>query len=101
MRMALGEIRLAATDVSNHLACHHLTNLELSVARGERTAPEWEAPDLAVIWELGLRHEARYLAHLEKRGLEVVNLAGADEARIAEETLRAMERGAEVIAQGA
>jgi len=102
MRIVLGEIRMAATDVSNHLACHHLTNLELSVARGERAEPEWQAPDLAVLRELGLRHEAKYLAFLAQSGLQIVNLVGAgDEARIVQETWQAMERGVEVIAQGA
>ena len=101
MRIVSGEVRLAATDVSNHLACHHLTYLELSAARGERERPQWEAPDLAVIRELGLRHEARYFAFLEKNGLELLSLAGMDEARIVEETRRAMESGVEVIAQGA
>jgi predicted RecB family nuclease len=102
VRIVSGEIRLAATDVSNHLACHHLTNLELSVARGERTAPEWRSPDLVVIQQLGLRHEEKYLAHLKGSGLAMLNLAKTgDEARIVKETLLAMERGAEVIAQGA
>jgi predicted RecB family nuclease len=101
MRIVSGQVRLAATDVSNHLACHRLTYLELSAARGERERPQWEAPDLAVIRELGLRHEARYFAFLEKNGLELLNLAGMDEARIVEETRRAMESGVEVIAQGA
>jgi predicted RecB family nuclease len=101
MRIVSGQVRLAATDVSNHLACHHLTYLELSAARGERERPQWEAPDLAVIRELGLRHEARYFAFLEKNGLELLNLTGMDEARIVEETRRAMEAGVELIAQGA
>jgi predicted RecB family nuclease len=101
MRIVSGQVRLAATDVSNHLACHHLTYLELSAARGERERPQWEAPDLAVIRELGLRHEARYFAFLEKNGLELLNLAGMDEARIVEETRRAMEARVEMIAQGA
>jgi predicted RecB family nuclease len=102
MRIASGEIRLAATDVSNHLACHHLTNLELSVARGERAEPEWQAPDLAVLRELGLRHEAKFLASLAQSGLQIVNLAEAgDETGTLKETLQAMERGVEVIAQGA
>jgi predicted RecB family nuclease len=101
MRIVSGEVRLAATDVSNHLACHHLTQLELSASRGERERPQWEAPDLAVIRELGLRHEARYFAFLEKNGLDLLNLAGMDVARIVEETRRAMEAGVEVIAQGA
>ena len=102
MRIVSGKVRLAATDVSNHLACHHLTTLELSAARGERARPAWEAPDLAVIRELGLRHEAAYLESLRQGGLEVVSLAGeGDETKIVEETKRAMERGVEVIAQGA
>jgi len=102
MRIASGEIRLAATDVSNHLACHHLTNLQLSVARGERAEPEWQAPDLAVLREMGLRHEKSYLEFLVQGGSQVLNLAGiGGEARILGETILAMERGVEVIAQGA
>src|ERR1700689_704258 len=117
MRIVSGQVRLAATHVRNHLACHHLPYLELSAARGERERPQWEAPDLAVIRELGLRHEARYFAFLEKNGLDVLNLGAqvedlgsragwkpalpGDEGRIVQETLRAMERGVEVIAQGA
>jgi hypothetical protein len=68
MRVTSQQLRLSATDLSNHLACRHLTNLELSVARGKRIAPEWAAPDLEVIRELGLRHEARYLAFLRQEG---------------------------------
>ncbi len=65
-------------------------------------APEWRDPDLAIRAELGLRHEAAYLAHLGKNGLEILNLARVDgEARAVEETRQAMRRGAEVIAQGA
>jgi predicted RecB family nuclease len=101
MRIFSGKMRLSATDVSNHLACRHLTNLEMSAARGERARPNWEAPDLAVIRELGLRHEADYLAFLSQSGLSLVNLAGVEENRIVRETLRAMELGVEVIAQGA
>jgi predicted RecB family nuclease len=101
MRIVSGEVRLAATDVSNHLACHHLTSLELSAARGERALPNWQAPDLVVIQELGERHEAKYLQHLAKIGLRVLNLSGWNEAKVVEETRSAMEAGAAVIAQGA
>jgi predicted RecB family nuclease len=102
VKLLTQQIRLSATDVSNHLACHHLTNLELSVARGKRLAPEWRAPDLAVIRELGLRHEAAYLELLATEGHEVLNLAKArDEAQILEDTRLAIKRGVEVIAQGA
>ncbi len=117
MKIVGGEMRLAATDVSNHLACHHLTQLELSAARGERDRPQWEAPDLVVIQELGLRHEAKYLKFLEQSGLRVLRLAaayaekgagrnpaspgGGDEGSVVAETLEAMKGGIEVIAQGA
>src|SRR5438477_2367842 len=102
MRFVGGELRLAATDVSNHLACRHLTCLELRVARGEREAPEWRAPDLRIIQELGLQHEARYLKFLADRGLEVLNLAKAgSESAMVDATFTAMQRGVSVIAQGA
>jgi predicted RecB family nuclease len=102
MKLLSGELRLAATDVSNHLACRHLTALELRVALGEIKPPEWRAPDLRIIQELGLQHEARYLKALAGQGLRVVNLDKAgSESRIVEATLAAMKEGADVIAQGA
>ena len=104
MKIVGRQIRLSASDLSNHLACRHLTALDLQVARGERTAPDWAAPDLKVIQELGLRHEKAYLAHLAGQGLTVENLGHIDhheERRLVAETLALMDRGAEVIAQGA
>jgi predicted RecB family nuclease len=103
MKFLNGQIRLAATDVSNHLACRHLTQMELRVARGERQAPDWAAPDLKVIQELGERHEAAYLKYLEEeKKLRVVRLPKmGNEAEIVAGTLRLMEEGVEVIAQGA
>jgi len=103
MKISTGQVRLGASDLSNHLACRHVTTLDLQVARGERAAPDWAAPDLKVIQELGLRHEAAYLAHLSKQGLTVENLGHIDhqdEKLLLAKTLDLMERGAEVIAQG-
>jgi predicted RecB family nuclease len=101
MKVESGQIRLAATDLSNHLACGHLTRLELSVARSERAAPEWRAPDLVVIQELGLRHEAAYLKSLDDGAGSLVDLREIrDEARALAETRASMERGVEAIAQG-
>jgi uncharacterized protein len=103
MRLQSDLIRLAATDLSNHLACRHLTSLDLSVARGEKRAPEWAAPDLVIIQERGKRHEAAYLAHLkEKKNLPVVSLQEIKaEQELLAETRRLMEQGVDVIAQGA
>src|SRR6266403_108331 len=103
MKIFAQQIRLSASDLSNHLACQHLTKLELHVARGKRTPPEWAAPDLAVILERGDRHEKDYLADLGAKGLTVENLGHIDfkeEERLLAETLALMERGAQVIAQG-
>ena len=103
--VASQRLRLSATDLSNHLACRHLTTLELRVAKGEAPKPQWAAPDLQVIRELGLRHEKRYLTFLEeKKELSVTNLShfgNQDEKILLAETFRLMAEGADVIAQGA
>src|SRR5215470_4125243 len=103
MKFLHGQLRLSATDVSNHLACRHVTQLDLQVAGGLRSAPDWAAPDLKVIQELGERHETAYLRHLEEqRKLTVVRLPKeSNEDQLVEDTLRLMTEGADVIAQGA
>lgn len=101
MRDVSGQIRLSATDLSNHLACHHLTSLDLDVARGQRSAPDWKSPDLAVIQELGMRHEAAYLQSLKEKGALLVDLREIkSEQQALAETHSCMERGVEFIAQG-
>ena len=95
------QIRLSATDLSNHLACRHLTVLDLQVARGTRPAPGFSSPDLRVIQELGLRHEAAYLASLMDRGFSVADLRSfRNDETAAAETRTRMENGVDVIAQG-
>jgi predicted RecB family nuclease len=102
VKLIAKHIRLSASDVSNHSSCHHLTNLALSAVWGERTAPDPHAPDLVVLQQRGLEYEARYLRFLQSCGLEVINFGELkDEARVAEETEKAMQRGVPVIAQGA
>jgi predicted RecB family nuclease len=101
MKNTSAGLRLSATDLSNHLACKHLTSLDLDVARGQRPAPDWRSPDLAVIQELGMRHEAAYLASLRDAGLSLVDLREIrDDGEAVVQTREAMNRGVEVIAQG-
>jgi hypothetical protein len=101
MKDLAGTIRLAAMDLSNHLACHHLSSLDLSVARGQRGGPEWRSPDLVVIRELGLRHEAAYLRLFQDKGMSLLDLREIeDEQQALAKALSCMERGVEVIAQG-
>src|SRR5260370_3612209 len=93
-------VRLSATDLSNHLACSHLTALNLAVARGDRVAVSWSSPDTWILRERGLQHEAAYLKHLEESGLSIVDLRMIDsEEQAIQETLSAMRAGAEAIAQ--
>src|ERR1700683_2908719 len=101
MRTTLEQIRLSATDLSNHLACRHLTSLDLGVTRGQHSAPNWNSPDLKVIQQLGLRHEAAYLRFLQDKGMSLADLREIkDESQALAETLSSMQRGIDVIAQG-
>jgi uncharacterized protein len=92
-------LRLAATDLSNHLGCHHSTALDLDVVRRERPAPDWQDPDTAVLQQRGREHEAAYLDALTRAGLVVVDLRGAGDQDAVAQTLAAMQGGADVIAQ--
>ena len=101
MKIQSPGLRLSATDLSNHLSCGHLTVLDLGVARGELAAPPFLAPNLAVIQELGLRHEAAYLRLLQAQRASVVDLRHInDDAQAVAETLSCMQRGVDIIAQG-
>ena len=64
-QLADGTLVLAATDVSAHLACAHLEQQRLAVARGERPRPR-AAPDAHadLIRRRGDRHESEQLARL-------------------------------------
>ena len=102
MKTDSGKIRLSASDLSNHLACNHLTMLDLAVAGGSRTAPTWHSPDAWVLQQRGLAHENAYVQYLQSHGLSIANLRGVvDERNAVTETFAAMEGGADVIVQGA
>jgi len=100
MKQTGGTLRLSATDLSNHLACHHLSQLDLAVARGLRKRPDWSPPETAILRERGFNHESVFLRHLEGHGLGIARpLEGPDEDRAFESTLSAMREGADVIVQ--
>ena len=95
-------IRLAASDLSNHLACAHLTTLDLGVVRQERQEPQWSDPHAVVLRERGFAHEHAYLKLLADSGLCVRSLDGRNSEREAiDETAIAMKEGVDVIAQAA
>jgi predicted RecB family nuclease len=93
-------IRLSASDLSNHLACRHLTALDLAVATGQRPAPKWHSPDAWVLQQRGMEHEKAYLNHLEAEGIPITDLREIDNDENAlAETLAAMQQGVPAIAQ--
>src|ERR1700733_1614233 len=102
MKKSVTSIRLSASDLSNHLACRHLTALDLDVATGGRSAPAWNSPDAQILQERGIAHEKAYVEHLRSTGLAIVSFRefGNDEKLVAE-TLLAMQGGSDVIVQAA
>ncbi|HEY7306559.1 MAG TPA: TM0106 family RecB-like putative nuclease [Bryobacteraceae bacterium] len=95
-------IRLSATDLSNHLACHHLTSLDLAVVMGTRSAPSWHSPDAWILQQRGIEHENAYIRHLESQGLTIANLRDLEgEQNALLQTRDAMEAGVDVVVQAA
>src|SRR5438445_12303845 len=102
MKVILQRLRLSATDLSNHLACHDLSVLDLSVARGARKSPEWKSPDLEIIRQLGMEHELAYLRYFEKLGFKARGLrALGNEEEAIVESVKLMKQGTDIMAQGA
>jgi uncharacterized protein len=100
MKVDAGSIRLSASDLSNHLVCRHLTALDLEVATGARTAATWNSPDAWVLQQRGMEHENAYLEELKLKGVAIADQRDIDDEGLAiEQTLGAMEQGAEAIAQ--
>jgi predicted RecB family nuclease len=82
MKAASEVFRLSASDLSNHLACRHLTALDFAVALNEKSAPTWHSPDLWVLQKRGLEHEAAYIAHLSAQGLSLVDMRDGGDAQV-------------------
>ena len=94
---------LAATDLSNFLACQHRSALDLAAAMGKLGVPA--APldvALKLLREKGAAHERAYVEHLRAQGLPVVEIQvdAAPDERVSQ-TVIALKSGADVICQGA
>src|ERR1700730_12252249 len=96
-------LRFSASDLVGHVDCHHLTALDVAVARGNLVRPRFWDPLLQALFDRGLAHERAYVEHLRQAGHEVIEIdgpAGIDQARV-EKTIEAMRAGVGVIAQAA
>lgn len=99
-----GRLILSASDLTGFLACRHLTQLDLTVARGELEEPHRPDPLLDMISRLGLEHETNYLQELKAEGLAVA-VVGESEHSVdslqqrATETFEALKSGIDLIYQ--
>ena len=104
MQRVDSQLILSPTDLTKHLACPHVTALDLAAldAPGLDTAKTSDDA-LNLIFSKGLDHERAYLQRLRHTGLEVTEIpmrfdaAGRIEAE--QQTLAAMRTGVDVIYQ--
>jgi predicted RecB family nuclease len=107
MQLIDGQPVFSATDLVGFLACEHLTALELAAAARLVRRPVRADPELDVMQERGLAHEARYLADLEVAGRRVTRIERDETIQdrgerlrgAAAETEAAIRRGDDVIYQ--
>lgn len=100
MQEVNGSIRLSATDVANHLACRHLTQLDLAAAKGGPQPPFRNDPRLEALQRRGMEHETRYIDHLRERGRAVHRMEETRDVQLAmEKTVEVMRSGVDVIVQ--
>ena len=101
MHLHGSDLILAATDLSNFLACRRRTGLDMAVAHGVKKRPHQDDPLLELLWQRGLEHEKAYVASLRSETNSVVDLEHiGDTAERVLATLEAMSRGVDVIVQG-
>lgn len=92
---------LSPSDLVAHLECPHITELSLEVARGRRSRPPGDDPEVTVVQQRGLEHERAYLKALADAGAVVVEIeAGPLEVEV-RQTLAALAAGPAVVYQAA
>ena len=99
MRSDATLLSLSATDLANHLACRHMTELNRAEAEGRIAPPVWHDPALATLQERGLAHERAYVESLRGRGLSIVELDGMDHETAVGRTYEVMQAAGDVIVQ--
>jgi predicted RecB family nuclease len=103
MQLHDGQLLLSPSDLSNYLACSHLTTLELETAHRRRTKPHIRDALAQLVAEKGDLHEQRYLEYLRAQGREIVEVELPERPVAFGEahgsTVAAMQAGADVIYQ--
>jgi uncharacterized protein len=96
-------LRLSASDLMRFMACRHATKLDLDYLSGVGPEPAEDSEDAALLQRHGDAHEAAHLESLETSGRSVVRIEtdGVPFDQAVQATLTALERGPDVIFQGA
>jgi predicted RecB family nuclease len=99
MKKEASTIYLSASDLSGHIACPHLTHLDLRALNGEIKKQFFEDPTVELLKERGMEFEKKYLSSIKSKGLSIrIPDNDADFLSI-NETRDAMEKGFDVIYQ--
>src|SRR5213593_2951583 len=95
MRLHDSALILTPTDIANHLACRHLTQLDRARLAGERIELRQD-PRIDALRHRGGTHEEGFVDSLAADGLSITDLRNHDDPVA---TLDAMTAGADVIVQ--
>lgn len=98
MRKSNNQIIFSASDLSNHIHCKHLTNLNFDVVQGLKEKPISNNRVLDVLRERGIDFENSYLIELEDKGHSIVKI-DPEEPNARQTTIDAMRQGAGYIYQ--
>jgi len=99
MKNQNNHILYSPSDLSSHISCKHLTQLNKQHARGEIDSPELFTNRVVIMLQLkGREFEANHLQHLKDTGMEVFEISYED-SHAEKKTIEAMEAGADVIYQ--
>src|SRR4051794_33467701 len=96
-----GELVLAATDLTSFLACPHLIQQRIAIARGERGKPRpSDDPHADLIRQRGDAHEREQLERLSDECGGHIDLSTGDFPRTREELEKAAARTAAAMRKG-
>ncbi len=98
MRNSNNQIIFSASDLSNHIHCKHLTNLNYDVVQGLKEKPISNNRVLDVLRERGIEFENSYLEILESEGFSIIKIE-QDNPEAKQKTIEAMLQGADYIYQ--
>src|SRR3989442_8770234 len=93
MRLSSATLLLTPTDIANHLACRHLTQLDRAQLAGERIELRQD-PRIEGLRHRGDAHEKRFVEWLATQGLSIVDLRNEHDSAA---TLHPMRAGTDAI----